>query len=149
GRRPGVEYSLEHAGDHLLVVHNDGHEGFALATAPLADPGRWTTILSAGEGERFESVDAFARAAVLELRSGGLASVRVIPRRDPAAGSGADGAAGAAGTAGADRASAPASSPAAVAGTAGSVWDAAAAWDISHGGELDSVWVVENPGWEQ
>ncbi|MFC0672819.1 S9 family peptidase [Brachybacterium hainanense] len=112
GRRPGVEYTLEHAGDHLLVVHNDGHEGFALATASLEDPASWTTILAAGEGERFESVDAFARAAVLELRSGGLATVRVIPR-------GAGG------------------------------WDVDGAWDISHGGELDSVWMLENPGWDQ
>ncbi len=82
GRRQGVEYALEHAGDQLLVVHNDGHEGFALATAPLEDPGTWTTILSAGEGERFEGVDAFAGAAVIELRSGGLAAVRVVPRRE-------------------------------------------------------------------
>ncbi len=82
GRRQGVEYALEHAGDQLLVVHNDGHEGFALATAPLEDPGAWTTILSAGEGERFEGVDAFAGAAVIELRSSGLAAVRVVPRRE-------------------------------------------------------------------
>ncbi|EWS81658.1 protease 2 [Brachybacterium phenoliresistens] len=123
GRRAGVEYALEHAGDHLLVVHNDGHEGFVLATAPLEDPAAWTTILAAADGERFESVDAFAAAAVLELRSGGLASVRVIPRAGAAAGT--------AGTASAEP------------------WDVAAAWDISHGGELDSVWLVENPNWDQ
>lgn len=80
GRRAGIEYAIEHAGDHLLVVHNDGHEGFALATAPLDDPSAWTTVLAAGDGERYEGVEAFAQAAALELRAGGLATVRVIPR---------------------------------------------------------------------
>ncbi|MCS6711553.1 S9 family peptidase [Brachybacterium sp. EF45031] len=84
GRRPGVEYGVEHAGDHLLVVHNDGCEGFALAVASLDQPDRWHDILRAAEGERLESVEAFATAAALELRSGGLATVRVIPRREGA-----------------------------------------------------------------
>lgn len=79
-RRPGIEYGVEHAGDRLLIVHNDGHVGFALATAPLADPSAWTTVLAAADGERFEGVDAFAGAVALELRAGGLPAVRVIPR---------------------------------------------------------------------
>src|SRR5699024_11875000 len=33
GRRDGVDYTVEHAGDRLLIVHNDGHRGFALAQA--------------------------------------------------------------------------------------------------------------------
>lgn len=113
GRRPGVEYQVDHAGDRLVIVHNDGHEGFVLAEAPLADPSSWTTVLEAADGERFESADAFAGAIALELRTGGLASVRVLPRRDD-----------------------------------GSI-DVGAAWDISHGGQLDTVWLDANPNWEQ
>lgn len=112
GRRAGIEYAVEHAGDRLLIVHNDGHEGFALATAPLAHPADWTTILVAADGERFEEADAFAGAVALELRSGGLATVRVIPRA-------ADGSL--------------------------LVDDA---WDIDHGGELDSVWLGTNHDWD-
>src|SRR5690606_9518679 len=49
GRRDGVDYAVEHAGDRLLVVHNDGHTGFALAQAPLAAPEQWEELLVAGE----------------------------------------------------------------------------------------------------
>src|SRR5699024_319370 len=80
GRRDGVDYTVEHAGDRLLIVHNDGHRGFALAQATLAEPGCWEELLVAGEGERLLAVEAFAGFVALELRSGGLASVRLLPR---------------------------------------------------------------------
>ena len=80
GRRDGVDYALEHAGDRLLVVHNDGHQGFALAQAPLDAPHQWEELLVAADGERLLAVEAFAGFVALELRSGGLASVRLIPR---------------------------------------------------------------------
>ncbi|MCG7309360.1 S9 family peptidase [Brachybacterium sp. ACRRE] len=131
GRRPGIEYSLEPAGDHLLVVHNDGAPGFALATASLEDPGSWTTILEAADGERLESVDAFAGFAALELRSGGLAAVRVIPRRGATgAGTGSNAEAGAGADVDGD--------------TAAHAWAVEDAWDVSHGGELDTVFLQAN-----
>ena len=80
GRRDGVDYAVEHAGDRLLVVHNDGHTGFALAQAPLEAPEQWEELLAAGEGERLLAVESFAGFVALELRAGGLASVRIIPR---------------------------------------------------------------------
>lgn len=80
GRRDGVDYGVEHAGDRLLIVHNDGHPGFALAQAPLDAPESWEDLVVAGDGERLLSVEAFAGFVALELRSGGLASVRLIPR---------------------------------------------------------------------
>ena len=115
GRRDGVDYTIEHAGDRLLIVHNDGAEGFTLAEASLEDPApaHWTPLYTAGEGERLLSVEAFARFVALELRTGGLAGVRIIPRRPD-----------------------------------GSI-DIAAAWDLTHGGELDTVELDQNPGWEQ
>ena len=80
GRRDGVDYSIEHAGDRLLVVHNDGIQGFALAVASLEEPSAWENVLEAAEGERILAADAFASFVALELRSEGLAGVRVIPR---------------------------------------------------------------------
>lgn len=118
GRRPGLEYHLEHAGDHLLVVHNGGCVGFALAAAPLDAPAEWTTLVEAADGERIESVTAFASAAAIELRSGGLATVRVLRRAT------------------ADTTDLTA------------VWDLDGARDVSHGGELDSVWLDENLTWD-
>ena len=80
GRREGVDYGLEHAGDRVLVVHNDGATGFALAEASFEEPSTWHDLLVAGEGERLLAVEAFASFVALELRSAGLASVRIIPR---------------------------------------------------------------------
>ncbi|MGY5765768.1 S9 family peptidase [Brachybacterium sp. DNPG3] len=113
GRREGVDYGIEHAGDRLLVIHNDGHRGFALAQARLEEPAVWEDLLVAGEGERLLAVEAFASFVALELRSGGLASVRLIPRA-------ADG-----------------------------TLLVEQAADITHGGELDTVELDTNPGWER
>ena len=41
---------------------------------------QWVPWLRSGQGERFVSVDAFDRAAVLSLRTGGLTALRVLPR---------------------------------------------------------------------
>src|SRR5690625_7565987 len=63
GRHTGVDYEAEHAGDRLLIVHNDGAPSFALAQAPLtpsADPSSWDELLDAGAGERLQTVEAFA-----------------------------------------------------------------------------------------
>lgn len=108
-RHPDLEYNLEVADDHLLIVHNANHAGFELARAPLgpSEPDEWVTILAPSEGERIESADYFDMAAVVSLRSGGLATVRVVPRVDGA-------------------------------------WNAEAAWDITSGGELDTVEVGDN-----
>ncbi|GAA1488628.1 S9 family peptidase [Brachybacterium sacelli] len=113
GRREGVDYTLEHAGDRLLLVHNDGTRGFALAQASLEDPSTWTDLLVADEGERLLAVEAFAGFVALELRSAGLASVRIIPRA-------AD----------------------------GSLLTEQAT-DLDHGGELDTVELDANPGWDR
>lgn len=81
-RQSGLEYSVEVADDHLLIVHNAHTEGFELAVAPMGQstPDQWRTLMAAGEGERLESADYFDKAIAVSLRSGGLAGVRVIPR---------------------------------------------------------------------
>jgi oligopeptidase B len=80
-RRQGVEYSVEHqfgaAGDRLLILHNDHAENFELSTAPLVDPGTWTTLIAHRDDTRLLSVDAFADFLVVYLRRGGLTGLRV------------------------------------------------------------------------
>ncbi len=89
-RRDGIEYDVEVAGDHLLVVHNTRHPDGDLAWAPL-DPARlragepmshedWQPLLDAQPGQRFLGVDAFDDFAVLSLREGGLPALRILPR---------------------------------------------------------------------
>ncbi|MGC5614609.1 S9 family peptidase [Georgenia sp. Z1491] len=83
-RRPGLEYQVEVAGDHLLVVHNLHQKDFTLSTAPVgpSSPEDWTDLLRSADGERILLAHAFADHAVVELRSGGLPALRVLPRTD-------------------------------------------------------------------
>ncbi|WP_394216177.1 prolyl oligopeptidase family serine peptidase [Brachybacterium vulturis] len=76
---------LEHAGDRLLVIHEDRD---TLRTV-LSEIGLDTTgglpdmsaLLTAEEDEHFESVEAFADVIALQLRGGGVPRLRLIPRR--------------------------------------------------------------------
>lgn len=83
-RREGVEYSVEHAGDQLLIVHNDGAENFTLASAPLAETGHqnWRTLLAGSDTRRLVSVDAFADHVVLLERAEGLTQLSILLRGD-------------------------------------------------------------------
>ncbi|MCW2523425.1 MAG: ptrB [Frankiales bacterium] len=81
-RREGVEYDVEHAGDQLLIVHNDGAENFCLATAPLATPGHehWRTLIAGSPERRLLGVDAFADHVILFERRDGLTALSVLRR---------------------------------------------------------------------
>ncbi len=81
-RREGVDYDVEPAADHLLIVHNERQPEGDLAWAPLdaTGPEQWQPLLLRGEDERFIGVDAFDDFAVLSLRAGGLPALRILPR---------------------------------------------------------------------
>lgn len=84
-RREGVEYSVDHAviGGHdtFLILHNDGAENFALASAPVDSPGpeSWHTLIEHRGDVRLEDIDAFAHQIVLSLRREALTRLVVIP----------------------------------------------------------------------
>ncbi len=84
GRRPGQHPVVEHAGDRLLVLRTDAGGRSALFEAPLdttdGEPGA-TALLTARDREQFESIEAFADFAALQVRADGLPGVRIIPRR--------------------------------------------------------------------
>jgi len=87
-RRTGVEYSLDHAvvegDDRFLILHNDGAENFALAEAPVDDPGpeHWRPVIEHRPDTRLESVDAFADHLVLSYRHEALPRLAILPLTD-------------------------------------------------------------------
>ncbi|GAA2403360.1 S9 family peptidase [Nonomuraea africana] len=78
-RVTGVEYGIEHAGDHFFVLHNENAENFELATAPLDSPGTWTPLVAHREDTRLLEIDAFASHAVVHFRREGLTGIRILP----------------------------------------------------------------------
>jgi oligopeptidase B len=78
-RRQGVEYEVDDAGDHLVVLHNaDGAEDFELATATLDKPSAWTPLLRHQPGTRLMSMYAFAGFLVVYARENGLTGLRIL-----------------------------------------------------------------------
>lgn len=82
-RRKGLDYSVEIAGDHALIVHNANNADFELASAPLAPstPEEWQPIVQTEAGERISWVEAFCDFAVVAMRSEGEPRLGVL-RRD-------------------------------------------------------------------
>lgn len=83
-RTPGLDYNVEPAGDHLLIVHNANLKDFELAIAPLGSsgPDQWECLLAAEPGERIIWADAFRDFAVITMRSAGRPELRVMRRID-------------------------------------------------------------------
>ena len=80
-REQGVEYSLDHRGDELLITTNaDGAEDFKLVTAPAATPGRehWSELVAHRPGVRLMGVDAFRDHVVLYERAEALTRIRIL-----------------------------------------------------------------------
>lgn len=74
-RRRGVEYSVEHHGDALIILTNDGGaEDFRIVTAPLADPtpGAWRDLVSHRRGRLILEVAVYAGHLVRLEREDGL-----------------------------------------------------------------------------
>lgn len=83
-RRKGVEYSADVRGDTLYIWSNDEHVNFRLATAPLADPGNWTTLIAGSDDFYLTGFDLFADFYVTEGRLAGLDQVQIRSYSDPA-----------------------------------------------------------------
>jgi oligopeptidase B len=79
-RRQGVDYDVDHAGDRLIITHNDGAENFEIATAPLAAPADWTPLVPQRADTRLIGVDAFADFTVVYFRRDGLTGLRILAR---------------------------------------------------------------------
>ncbi|MEY4239436.1 MAG: hypothetical protein RL339_2037 [Pseudomonadota bacterium] len=83
-RQTGVEYDVDLRGETLFVHANDTHENFRLATAPLADPGAWTTLVEGTDAFYLTGFDLFRDFYVTEGRVRGLDRIEVRYYDDPA-----------------------------------------------------------------
>ena len=87
-RAKGVEYDLdlrtEHGETTLFVHTNDTHENFRLATAPLAAPGEWTTLIEGTDRFYLTGFDLFRDFYVTEGRLAGLDTIEIRYYDDPA-----------------------------------------------------------------
>ena len=71
-RVAGVEYEVDVREDTLFIHTNDCHENFRLATAPLATPGEWTTLIEGSDDFYLTGFELFRDFYVVEGRVRGL-----------------------------------------------------------------------------
>jgi len=83
-RQTGVEYDVDLRGETLFIHANDTHENFRLATAPLATPGDWTTLIAGTDEFYLTGFDLFRDFYVTEGRVRGLDRIEVRYYDDPA-----------------------------------------------------------------
>lgn len=83
-REKGVEYDVDLHGEMLFVHTNDTHENFRLATAPLADPADWTTLIAGSDDFYLTGFELFRDFYVVEGRVRGLDRIEVRYYDDPA-----------------------------------------------------------------
>ncbi|GGD85405.1 peptidase S9 [Tsuneonella deserti] len=88
-RQKGIEYEVDVYDDGareptLFVLANDTHENFRLATAPLAAPGDWTTLIEGSDAFYLTGFDLFRDFYVVEGRQAGLDTIEVRYYDDPA-----------------------------------------------------------------
>jgi len=76
-RRAGVEYDVDVRGETLFIHANDTHENFRLATASLAAPGDWTTLIEGTDAFYLTGFELFRDFYVVEGRLGGLDQIEV------------------------------------------------------------------------
>ena len=82
-REKGVEYDVDLRGAQLFVHANDTHENFRLATAPLASPGEWATLIEGSDAFYLTGFELFRDFYVVEGRRAGLDQIEVRYYDDP------------------------------------------------------------------
>jgi len=78
-RSQGVEYGVEHHGDHFYITTNEDALNFKLVKAPVAKPTKenWETVIGHREEVLLEGVSAFANHLVIHERKAGLPTVQI------------------------------------------------------------------------
>lgn len=79
-RRSGVEMSLEHRGEELFILSNEGAPNFRLLRTPIEHPEaeHWQEMIAHSDSTKLEAIDAFSHHLVVYLRRSGLSNIRVF-----------------------------------------------------------------------
>ncbi|HEV7677687.1 MAG TPA: S9 family peptidase [Candidatus Dormibacteraeota bacterium] len=78
-RTQGHEYSVDHHGNSLYILSNDGAVNFRLFAAPLDAPQRagWREVIPHRDDVKLDGIDLFAEHMVLYERAGGVRRISV------------------------------------------------------------------------
>ncbi len=78
-RRPGLEYELDHHGDHFYLVTNHRATNFRLVRAPVAAPGleHWQEVIAHRPQAQLVAVDLFCDHMLIQSRQDGLTAIQV------------------------------------------------------------------------
>jgi oligopeptidase B len=88
-RQKGIEYEVdvyqkdEERDGTLYILANDTHENFRIATAPLAAPGEWSTLIAGSDEFYLTGFDLFRDFYVIEGRQAGLDTIELRYYDDP------------------------------------------------------------------
>ena len=82
-RKVGREYDVEEHDDMLYILTNDEHVNFRLATAPVADPDNWKTLIAGSDEFYLTDVCTFKNFYVTEGRENGLDQIEIRSYGDP------------------------------------------------------------------
>ncbi|MET0589422.1 MAG: S9 family peptidase [Novosphingobium sp.] len=82
-REKGVEYDADERDGTLFIHANDTHENFRLATAPLDNPGEWTTLIEGSDDFYLTGFDLYRDFYVIEGRRAGLDQIELRYYDDP------------------------------------------------------------------
>lgn len=83
-RQKGLEYAVDERDGALFIQANDAHENFRLATAPLAKPSEWTTLIEGSDLFYMTGFSLFRDFYVVEGRRHGLDQIELHYYDDPA-----------------------------------------------------------------
>ena len=76
-RKKGVEYDVDVRDNTLFIHTNDDHINFRMATAPLANPGEWTTLIEGSDDFYLTDFELFKDFYVTEGRLAGLDQIQL------------------------------------------------------------------------
>ncbi|SEM66552.1 oligopeptidase B [Loktanella fryxellensis] len=85
-RTTGLEYEVEHQGDHLLILTNaNGAVDFKVMTTPVATPSRshWTDLIPAEDGRMIVSLSAYRDWTIWMERRNALPRICYVARGAP------------------------------------------------------------------
>ncbi len=81
-RKPGVEYSVDHGGDHFYITHNERAINFKVARVTAKSPHRrsWRTVVAHRRSVLVDGVDVFANHLAVYERERGLPHITIYDR---------------------------------------------------------------------